>query len=504
MAKIVYSIDKSILKERELLIDPAIPDAVRQCVNCFLELCVIDDDPSNPQVQPFEGMELLRLAMESKDNGASKGRISQLLKELKLASAMVEEKLVFPGEKKRVTNGRIVSLKNLQVYFRDKKENQPFKKTGRVKEVVLKQAEDLVSSLDKGVFLDLNGSSHNRIDSLFCILDSAMKSSSRDDRKSIVVDYYFNKNDKIEITAVTTTGEDDDIANLSDQRAIRVINGYYLEKIRHEISVHGEEYQPDGYVSFDLHLLCERMGLTPNNANKEVARSMLKRLSSTEFRIDATKSKYYKKNYGIDKGRFRYLVEYKAVTELELVDEAHDLHQVKERYYQVRLHGDIVQNLMQEGRAFISHPKLSRERMGLAHRLNNWSKAVVGVRPSSDHDLMYTIDQFHERVHPASTLYNFTRDFLKLIERECLDEWKKGEEGDSFTSNLHGYFYEVSWDQKLYETLTKRSGGRLKKKNDNYIIIKVWRDPEDLYVGDNSEHNKALRRDVQTALQFDA
>ena len=338
-----------------------------------------------------------------------------------------------------------------------------------------------------------------------------MKLSGRDKRKDIRCKYQFFENDYIEIRTSTQTREGSDVAYLSDERAMRALNGILLDQLESrfgsldQFSVTDLGIK-DEYFFFDLYELCRRMGLRPNDQNRRIVRDMLARLRDTEFKVDASQSAYFRENFtfGAETAHYRYITEFYAKKDYEHDDKGNRV-VTSDRFYMVKFHTAILANLVSGGRSFISHDGLMSERSGLAHRLNNWAKAVVGVRPKpASRPFTYTLDEFGERVIPSARMDNFERDFLSLIRRQCNEVDDQGcpmheeattgwrEEGAN-VGWLYGYYYKIEWDEgKIQEH--RRMRRRRNRTSKLYPLITIWRDTSDFYVGDDSDHNKALRR----------
>jgi hypothetical protein len=260
------------------------------------------------------------------------------------------------------------------------------------------------------------------------------------------------------------------------------------------------------------------MGLRPTVNNRNIARRMVERLKDTTFAVDATHSPYFREHYlpdqSLNVGEYRYITEFFARKEEELVDEEHKVYTYSERFYFVRFNSLILANLRMVGRSFISHPALASERSGLAHRLNNWAKAVVGVRPSvkARDTHCYPLDEFRDRVMPSARLDNFERDFMNLVRRQSelgpeeLDtdsglEHATGpwQEDQANIVWIYGYYYRIEHNPQMVRELNRRRGRRVRTLKD-YPVITVWRDAQDAFVGDDSAHNQALRRQAQLVL----
>jgi len=482
-----------------------IPEFVSTFIEIYISLCL---GPDGQTTNEFSGLSALKDAFDKSKKPITTARISQQLKILKDCGAAKEVKIPKTKTEKGYTLVKLNCIRSLYSHFENKLLEEAQKDNWTLP-LVMKYTQE-IEQKNPQHFVDMSKENTGRIESHFCIYDAAMKSSARDTRKQISIEYQFAKNDYIKITSVTTTGDGDDIAHLADQRAMRVINGFFVDKlednkIKAEAAARAEgiedfEYTidyDDGYIVFDIYHLCRKMGLRPNDENLKIARNMIHRLTTTEFRIDATNSWYYRNTYGHDKASFRYLVEYEAYSEMEHV-EGTNIYELNERAYKVRIHGDIVRNLMQKGRSFISHPELAREKSGIAHRINNWTKAKVGVTAGLDKQLTYTIEEMHALLLPSATEANFRRDFLKIMRRECVGEWDEGyREGEPLVTTkslLYGFYFTLEWSpekHKKYSRLEKRK--IIDRKHP--IVVSIERDASDEYVGDNSDHNQARRRE---------
>lgn len=420
--------------------------------------------------------------------GNSAANISKAIKLLTTSGAAIDRHIV-NEQGKRQRNIHIKDVSPLVSHFVNQNCNtMPRQRTSKNKRAEL--AQKLESGGEE--FFDLSSGAEPRIEKHFSMYDAAMKTGGHDKRKHIKVSYQLGRRDFIDITAVTTSGDDDDIAHLSDQRAMRVLNGFLYEAAR----VNNSPKEPgfsaaDGYITFDIADLCFAMGLNASESNRNIARGMLRRLAATEFRIDAENSPYYRQTMGgFDLMRYRYLTEFSAVTENTDID---GLAQRAERIYRVRLHGEIVKSLLNTQQSYLSHAGLTSERSGLAQRLYNWSKAVIGVSVKS-RIRTYTLEDFHTAVLPAARIDNFKRDFFALLSRFQEPPTSPFNQASkrNIKALIYGYYYTVVYDDVLYE----EASTNLNKKNktNNKAVVIVQRDPSDKLIGDNSAHNQTVRR----------
>jgi len=498
--KVYYSVSNEAASHlNALLADRNINARFRAFIVALINACA--DDTHNRVARP----DLIDY-LKHQGMAASVGLVGKRLKELEALGVLKETRCYIEGRA-----SKIVELTTLQPVFQHFASNE--RKTLIPSHRPSKNQLSLeIDKLEKqGSYLSLNDSVPPRIESLFCILDAGMKLSGRDSRKSIECKYTFFENDHIYIQTSTLDRAQSDIAYLSDERAMRALNGILLDQLEDKFgSLESLDIEKlgikDEYFFFDIYELCWRMGLRPNDQNRKIARKMLARLRDTDFLIDATNSQYFMDNYsmGAETAQYRYITEFFAKKEYAY-DESGKKQVSSDRYYLVKFHTAILTNLITVGRSFISHEGLASERSGLAHRLNNWAKAVVGVRPKKvTRPFQYSLDEFRERVMPSSRIDNFERDFLSLMKRQCTEPVEEGsavhqeattgwaEEGDNIAW-LYGYYYKIEWDEEKIAN-HRRMRRRRQKTSKVYPLITIWRDSEDIFVGDNSDHNKALRR----------
>ena len=495
-----YSVAPEATAQLPLLIkDSCLTPKLREFLTLLVSTCQ-DRDLQRINRQAFIKV------LQDANHASSAGLIGKRFKELEQLGVLKESDCFIRGKASRIIE--LTNLVPVLAHFANENRSAliPSHRPSR---------EQLSLAIDQleieGSYLSLSDDVPPRIESLFCILDAGMKLSGRDKRKDIRCKYQFFENDYIEIRTSTQTREGSDVAYLSDERAMRALNGILLDQLESrfgsldQFSVTDLGIK-DEYFFFDLYELCRRMGLRPNDQNRRIVRDMLARLRDTEFKVDASQSAYFRENFtfGAETAHYRYITEFYAKKDYEHDDKGNRV-VTSDRFYMVKFHTAILANLVSGGRSFISHDGLMSERSGLAHRLNNWAKAVVGVRPKpASRPFTYTLDEFGERVIPSARMDNFERDFLSLIRRQCNEVDDQGcpmheeattgwrEEGAN-VGWLYGYYYKIEWDEgKIQEH--RRMRRRRNRTSKLYPLITIWRDTSDFYVGDDSDHNKALRR----------
>lgn len=506
--KIFFTVSNQVKANLDVLFaNDTINEKFREFIFTLAKSCV---DAKEGRVSRSEFIDILK----SRQMAASAGIIGRRLNELEALGVLTEAKKNIAGSACKIVG--LTSLQPIFAYFADNDRRSLIPSHRPLKNQLSLEIDKLEN---EGSYLSLTNNVPPRIESLFCILDAGMKLSGRDSRKTIECKYTFFENDHIRIQTSTVTRQQSNIAYLSDERVMRALNGILLDELENKFgSVENlninELAIKDEYFFFDIYDLCRRMGLRPNDQNRKIARGMLERLRDTDFLIDASNSPYFRENYslGAETAQYRYITEFFA--KKEYVTDDNGKRQVSsDRYYLVKFHTAILTNLISVGRSFISHDGLASERSGLAHRLNNWAKAVIGVRRKNvGRPFQYPLDEFRERVMPSARMDNFERDLLNLMRRLCdemLDEeggeshaestvgWRDG--GQSNIAWLYGYYYRIDWNEAKAKELN-RIRRRRNRSTKNYPVITVWRDTEDFFVGDNSDHNKALRRQAAELL----
>lgn len=489
---------------------------IKEFYTCLIELCA-KEAPNRVS------RTTLIKTLKSKEISCSQPIITRRINYLKEIGAATE----FFGHLKG-THCQIVTIHSLLPLI-DGARSEPVKPIGRPTQQVLLFDEDRLP--EGSTFVDLALQTPARIESLFSILDAAMRLSGHDPRKVISCKYFFDKDDYITIKATTSSEEKAGVTCLADMRVMRALNSIILESIEYKYG-RSDTYTADTirlilekerYFYFDICDLCRRMGLRASLINRRQVAKILLRLRDTAFEVDATRSHLFKTRFSLnaDIDHYRYITEFKAQND-DFADQVSGPEKATTRHYSIKIHEMILANLLTTGRSFISHDQLMSDKSGIAQRLNNWCKAVIGVRPrySGDSDNgrhVYTLKEFHERVLPSSLFANFRRDLISLIKRQC-DKKASAEsdfdggtftvdaasadlatswagEGNTSVAWLYGYYIQVEWDEHKYEMISRRRGRRVKLgKRTHPIVITVWRDTKDQLVGDNSNHNQAIRR----------
>lgn len=460
----------------------------------------------------------LRDALKNNGWGSSKSTLSKYTKELFTSEAVNEVTVSYEGSPRScLTLNSVSHLPHFRVAgsLMRQKTNRGGRPQKMEQQSLFASVAEEHSSSAVGM---VDAPAASRIEGLFCILDTGMRISAYDNRKEIRCKYYFGQGsgDFIEVHSTARSTDGSNIALLSDERAMRAINGVlvdHLEKTYGPISAIDPTKIKliDELFCFDIYDLCRRMGMTACRVNADIVRGMIERLKDTTFTIDAKNSKYFRENYSLRARRsdFRFITEYfQGGGEGGESDDTG-------RYFIIKVHTAILANLILTGRSFLCHAELNKDRDGMAHRLNNWNKSYIGVREKEKKEFVYTLVEFRDLAMPSASVEDFQKHLIRLMKRQCIElvnddgqsthtEATPGWfEGETNVAWLYGYYYRLEWDAaKVQEHLRKkRSKGRI---NPGHPLITIWRDVEDPFVGDASDHNLALARQSNELLALSA
>lgn len=329
------------------------------------------------------------------------------------------------------------------------------------------------------------------------ILDTAMRISSRDDRKSISVTYRV-AGQPLRITSSCSAREGSDLLMMTDQRAMRCINAYCKKRIEHlKIKLseqHGVNFDRrfiPNLFHLDIHELCSLMGLGVSSANLDNVVGMMERLTDTTFEVDASENSWFRESFSIlfrevdgdqairsDRYKIQFLHNFESAREHEdLKDLFGDkIDNLRPRFYTFSLESRLFYSLISDNSStlFLSHDELSCERSGIVHRFYNWARAYLSGRFKSGVERKwFTLQELHGALTPGTRVDNFRSHWLNALEKFAFnDEWKRGVSGLSL---IYGYFIHY-----------KRENG------EDYFQIQ--RDKNDPIVGDDSRHNILLRK----------
>ncbi len=315
------------------------------------------------------------------------------------------------------------------------------------------------------------------------VLDSCMRTSSRDQRKLIDTRYNFGGE---MIRVVTTSQTNNKIATIDDQRTIRAVITMVcsMNQLR---KVSGLDLANEYII--DIAQLCNLCRMTPNGGNRETFRQSLNRLYATNFNITAPVGSRFATIFGamdesgvvIDMNE----VNHRFITELDSSDDMEQGAEVfrKTRYYRIALHSRTFERLCnpEVWSSFIDNPDILATGEGYIQLLYNWCNIHVGR--SGNRVIDKTAKELWMAMCPSARYQNFSRDLLAAVKRFHVSNggiWKKEE---SFQLvNLFGYMITVRFEPLV-----------------DYVLV-VARDLKDPWIGNNSKHNRLLRQSQTAAL----
>lgn len=464
---------------------------------------------------------------ENKGLSVANSMIARRVKELEALGCLriYSEYRLINGKKKKANIYEISTLAGLKKHLNNKVQSSPCPQ-GRPKRNSLVVYSDILEK--RGITkLEITDEVVPYTESAFSILEAAAR--SRADKNTIIqCRYYIKKNDFVDITSSTSTKEGSGIMYSSDQRIIQALNGM-LKQVndRAQAGSDNPSVRISGeYCFFDIYELTKEIGLKSRSPENRVSvRKMIERLRSTTYSVDAANSPFWREKYmpadNFTKGEYNYITEFYSAEDwyTEKGEGSEDTHFMEDRYFVVKFHPLIFKAMTTPKMSFISHDSLKRERLDLVHRLNNWVKPTIGVRDKGhgDDHHKYPLDIFHQRVSPASRLDNFERQFFTVANRQdSLEDTNPHDESVrlQFDENkktvlsgvfwLNGYYFKIEKNKKLAQEIYRKTRTLKKRRYNEYPVITIWRDRKDNVVGDDSMHNQALRRQMNSLIHLDS
>lgn len=431
--------------------------------------------------------------------GASDALVSRRLTELKKANVCAMETQI--QESKRVNHYKIETLASLALLppIKSKKASSGGKQRRRTKTIINAQKE-MFSNDRKGLLLSGPEDIIFFNQQLFNgILDTAMRVSSKDERKSISVTYKVHGH-PLRITSSCSAKEDSGLLMMTDQRAMRCIISYCKKRIEHLKLKLADQYGAGfdrrfipNVFHIDIHELCSLMGMRCVNTNLDIVVGMMERLSDTTFEVDASDNPWFMNTFSMfllakqteddqpirsDRYKIQFLNNFESARENDSLPDlfGDSMENLRPRYYTFSLEQRLFYSLISDEafNLFLSHEELSTERSGIVQRFYNWARAYISGRNKPGVEKKwFTLHEIHAALTPGHRLDNFRNYFLSALEKFSVSEdWSRKESG---TSRIYGYYVNY-----------KRENG------EDYFQIQ--RDREDPIVGDNSRHNVLLRQ----------
>lgn len=493
-----YKASREVTAQLHSLVNStSVPKHYKVLIECIVEAQLKNND--RPITRP-ELITLLKQLPKAQAVGTSDASMTMRDKELIALGVMVESKPEL--------DGKLINLKTVEKIsplLAGQAQKDSAKTTTSQKALITATPTQIKLALDEieesyGV-LTATDKMSSRVDALLTgVLDGMVRLSANDRRKEITGQYHFGQ-ERVWIKTVTDTSDDSQIIMLSDYRVIRALNEMfvrYVEEKYGEIKRMTPQQKAsitDDFV-FDIYDLCEEMSLQRTKVCADNVRQILRRLASTEFKMDATDAPLFKQKFllGADSMNLRYITESRSYSEIDQ-DPGSLVVNYSARLYMVRFHSSILYGLLNDATRHIAHPALVQEKSGIAHRFNSWCKVVIGVRPGlRDTPRTFLLDELWELMMSSSRLDNFCRYFESLLARECVDGKDSWSIENKSRSLIYGYYVEIDSDTEVIKEQMRIKGRRRRRGGKLYPAVTIWRDAQDEIVGDNSAHNLALRR----------
>lgn len=495
-----YKANREVTSQLHSLVNSSsVPKHYKALIECVVEAQLKNDD--RPITRP-ELITLLKQLPKAQAVGTSDASMTMRDKELISLGVMAESKSELDG---KVINLKTFLNLNPLLEGQAQKDSTKTSPSEAKKNVATATPTQIKLALDEieesyGV-LTATDKMSSRVDALLTgVLDGMVRLSANDKRKEITGHYHFGQ-ERVWIKTVTNSSDDSQIIMLSDYRVIRALNEMfvrYVEEKYGEIKRMTNQQKAsitDDFV-FDIYDLCEEMSLQRTKVCADNVREILRRLASTEFKMDATDAPLFKQKFllGADSMNLRYITESRSYSEIDQDSDSLVVN-FSARLYMVRFHSSILYGLLNDATRHIAHPALVQEKSGIAHRFNSWCKVVIGVRPGPrDKPRTFLLDELWELMMSSSRLDNFCRYFESLLARECVDGKDSWSIENKSRSLIYGYFVEIDSDTEVIKEQMRIKGRRRRRGGKLYPAVTIWRDAKDEIVGDNSAHNLALRR----------
>lgn len=385
------------------------------------------------------------------------------------------------------------------------------------------------------------------------ILDGALPMTTKArirEREGSYPIYDRNGTQVMQVRVEARRSDNSYIMSGEDLCVILALNSMFVEYVERAMLSGKRPEQLRNLFVFDIVDLCRETGMDTGANGRQQMVNKLRRIRDTRFTVDFEMAQRLRADLGLGATvqEFEYLTGFGYATE-EIIDQVVSHEQTDmltilesdaffhehadadvQRFYDVqrermvarvprfyfvsfdeRMFEDLIFN--RKDHRFIAHPALRQERDGLASRFVSWARGYIGVRPKP---------KDARRDSPTFHLYEF-RDLLYPLEKQTplhpfhaklkqiVDQFQISEDGlhrpfQSEGNNvacLYGYYLELDYRAPVVEEFcltVQRWRPRGKGANQQYPIVRVYRDIHDEFVGNDSLHNRALEREGLAAL----
>ena len=480
-----------------------IPNSLKNFITTVIDIAIKNGPADSEGGKFIVGRTQIQQVLAEQGNGASDGLISRRLTELKNANICSVEMTTLEKSQKR-NRYRIESFADLALIVPARpakasanQADEDRSRRRRAKTVVNAQRE-LFADDRKGLLLSGPEDIIFFNEQLFNgILDTSMRVSSRDERKSIAVTYQVAGH-PLRITSSCSAREGSGLLMMTDQRAMRCIIAYCKKRIEHLKLRLTEQYGENfdrrfipNVFHLDINELCGLMDLVVSSVNLTNVVAMMERLSDTTFEVDASENPWFRDSFSMlfrevegekplrsDRYKIQFLNNFESASENENLRDlfGDSFESLRPRFYTFSLEARLFYSLISDDsfNLFLSHEELSSERSGIVQRFYNWARAYLSGRYKAGIERKwFTLQEMHGALTPGHRIDNFRNHFLNALEKFAVnDKWKRGEGG---TSLIYGYYVHY-------------------RREEGEDLFQIQRDKDDPIVGDNSRHNVLLRQ----------
>ncbi len=336
----------------------------------------------------------------------------------------------------------------------------------------------------------------------------------------------------IHVKTTSRSDEDSALMDFSDSVIISALNSMYVEGIIKSYGPDPDQKQIPPIFVFDIFDLCDTLGVTREN-RKQIALK-LQRVRDTMFTLYLKDAPEFRRTFGFghqDVVEFQYITQFGYATE-ELVSNlepvnAEGFRETREsaesdlfgsvtydpqkgilvsqvpRFYYITFNTYHFSYLIQNSHEHrFSYPPalFNSKNPHLLGQAYSWARGYVGVRPDITYKgpVVLTLDEYRVHIAPVATRETFWKLFKSMVERYLVERGEAYNISGVNLANLMGYYLEVDHRSetlnsfyKRYPSKRPRARGPASRMD---AIVKIWRDTEDPFVGDNSIHNQLLRQ----------
>lgn len=514
--KIIYDMSPSMFHSMESMSKLDIPSELAALIKVWVGCCIEEQqfykiealvDGLN-EINNEIATAAMKLHEKPKLIGLSKSQLSTNIKQLIDLGVIIESREMHDGKSYKIR--RLHTLKPFALRPPQTIKNKGGRPSSRSREIGL----ELISEHANAVSIE-----HDTTPVIIKLMSFLAKCLpvSLGEEETGWFDFKMDGLD-FKVAATCKKPPEDELDNKEDREAICLMTPRdfgVISTIQGELrkAMEGKDYNShhEGSLGFDLAGLSKFFNAS--NPVDEV-RKAIQRIRYTVFTIKQISRPEAGAPFQVYEGDFRFFAEFEQLSSLIKDDKllGGEIEKIQNstfnRFYKVKCHSRVVDDIKNFGdRSFISHPALRSEKNNYLHMIYLWCKRVIGTsaakdRPSND-PARFTYHCLRGQIHPAKQHSNFQSSHLtalkKMNENKEIDT--KQLVDTPVVVNVLGYFHKIYVDEELYYDICRRRHKSLKKKATDKIIIEVWRDPNDPYVGDDSASARAAKYEESKYLE---